>query len=116
MKQLNVIYIFIIIVLTATTTYFMTRGADSEFIQREQELLDRIDSLNIEIINVQAERASLDNDITILNDVVMTLQDSISDAEARIEKIKHEYDKKLTDIDKYSADDVAKYFADRYGK
>ena len=116
MNQLNVIYILIIIALTASVTYFMTRGTDSEFIQWEQRLLDRIDSLNIEIINVQVERASLDNDITILNDIVMTLQDSISDTETRIEKIKHEYDKKLTDIDKYSADDVAKYFTDRYGK
>jgi len=115
-NQSNVIYILIIIALTAVTTYFITRDTGTEFHRREQELLNRIDSLNAEIISVQSLRKGLDQDIIALNGVVNVLRDSISDTEARIKKIKREYDKKISDIDKYSADDVAKYFADRYGK
>jgi len=116
MKQLNIIYIIISIVLTAAIAYFITRDTESEFIQREQQLLNEINNLNIEINTVRAAREMLDQDIIALNAEVDVLHDSISITELKIKKMKRYYDKKINDIDKYTTDDVARYFTGRYSE
>ena len=93
-----------------------TRDTESEFIQREQQLLNEINNLNIEINTVRAAREMLDQDIIALNAEVDVLHDSISITELKIKKMKRYYDKKINDIDKYTTDDVARYFTGRYSE
>ena len=60
------------------------------------------------------ELGSLNDNIISLNDSLHVLQDNILVKEAKIEKLKNDYAKKIDNINNFTSNDVTKYFTNRY--
>lgn len=112
--KVTLILIAIIILMSIGLTYMFMSGSDHEIMIQDKQLQQRVDSLTTEIKKVQIERQLLDDNIISLNDSLHVLQDNILVKEAKIEKLKNDYAKKIDNINNFTSNDVTKYFTNRY--
>ena len=112
--KVTLILIAIIILMSIGLTYMFMAGSDHEIMIQDKQLQQRVDSLTVEIEKVQIERQLLDDNIISLNDSLHVLQDNILVKEAKIEKLKNDYAKKIDNINNFTSNDVTKYFTNRY--
>ena len=112
--KVTLILIAIIILMSIGLTYMFMSGSDHEIMIQDKQLQQRVDSLTVEIEKVQIERQLLDDNIISLNDSLHVLQDNILVKEAKIEKLKNDYAKKIDNINNFTSNDVTKYFTNRY--
>jgi len=112
--KVTLILIAIIILMSIGLTYMFMSGSDHEIMIQDKQLQQRVDSLTVEIEKVQSERQSLNDNIISLNDSLHVLQDNILVKEAKIEKLKNDYAKKIDNINNFTSNDVTKYFTNRY--
>ena len=112
--KITLILVAIIILMSIGLTYMFMSRSDHEIIIQDKQLQQRVDSLTTEIKKVQSERQLLDDNIISLNDSLHVLQNSILVKEAKIEKLKNDYAKKIDNINNFTSNDVTKYFTDRY--
>ena len=112
--KVTLILIAIIILMSIGLTYMFMSGSDHEIMIQDKQLQQRVDSLTTEIKKVQSERQSLNDNIISLNDSLHVLQDNILVKEAKIEKLKNDYAKKIDNINNFTSNDVTKYFTNRY--
>ena len=112
--KVTLILIAIIILMSIGLTYMFMSGSDHEIMIQDKQLQQRVDSLTTEIKKVQIERQLLDDNIISLNDSLHVLQDNILVKEAKIEKLKDDYAKKIDNINNFTSNDVTKYFTNRY--
>ena len=112
--KITLILVAIIILMSIGLTYMFMSRSDHEIIIQDKQLQQRVDSLTTEIKKVQSERQLLDDNIISLNDSLHVLQNNILVKEAKIEKLKNDYTKKIDNINNFTSNDVTKYFTNRY--
>ena len=88
--------------------------SDQVIMIQDEQLQQQVDSLSIEIKEVQLERQLLDGSIISLNDSLHVLQNNILVKEAEIEKLKDDYAEEFDNISNFTSNDITRYFANRY--
>ena len=112
--KVTLILIAIIILMSIGLTYMFMNQSDQVIMIQDEQLQQQVDSLSIEIKEVQLERQLLDGSIISLNDSLHVLQNNILVKEAEIEKLKDDYAEEFDNISNLTSNDITRYFANRY--
>ena len=112
--KVTLILIAIIILMSIGLTYMFMNQSDQVIMIQDEQLQQQVDSLSIEIKEVQLERQLLDGSIISLNDSLHVLQNNILAKEAEIEKLKDDYAEEFDNISNFTSNDITRYFANRY--